>query len=147
MAQSSLAVNVPPLYRPSPLLQLQRRPVPMTLINLDNNATTPLLPAVWDAMRPFALDAFGNPASAHAAGRRARRALEDAREQVAALLDAYPDEVVFTSGATESNNLALRSLAGDPPGHLLASSVEHPSVVEPLRHLAGQGFDVEWLPV
>ncbi len=119
----------------------------MTPIYLDNNATTPLLPAVWEAMRPFALDAVGNPASAHAAGRQARRALEDAREQVAALLDAYPDEVVFTSGATESNNLALLALAGDPPAHLLASPVEHPSVAEPLRHLAGQGFTVEWLPV
>ena len=119
----------------------------MQPIYLDNNATTPLLPAVWEAMRPFALDAFGNPASAHAAGRRARRALEDAREQIAALLDAFPDEVVFTSGATESNNLALVSLAGDPPAHLLASPVEHPSVVEPLRQLAGRGFVVEWLPV
>ena len=119
----------------------------MQTIYLDNNATTPLQPAVWEAMRPFALDAFGNPASAHAAGRRARRALEDAREQIAALLDASPDEVVFTSGATESNNLALVSLAGDPPAHLLASSVEHPSVVEPLRQLAGHGFVVEWLPV
>jgi cysteine desulfurase len=119
----------------------------MTPIYLDNNATTPLLPAVWDAMRPFALDAFGNPASAHAAGRRARRALEDAREQVAALLDAHPDEVVFTSGATEANNLALLGLTGDPPGRLLASPVEHPSVVEPLHRLAGHGFAVEWLRV
>jgi cysteine desulfurase len=119
----------------------------MTPIYLDNAATTPLLPAVWDAMRPLAVDAFGNPASAHAAGRRARRALEDAREQVAALLDAQPEEVVFTSGATESNNLALVGRAGDPPAHLLASPVEHPSVVEPLRRLAGLGFDVEWLPV
>jgi cysteine desulfurase len=117
------------------------------VIYLDNNATTPLLPAVWEATRPFALDAFGNPASAHAAGRRARRALEDAREQVAALLDAQPDEVVFTSGATESNNLALLGLAGDPPGRLLASPVEHPSVAEPLHRLAGHGFAVEWLPV
>jgi len=119
----------------------------MTPIYLDNNATTPLLPAVWEAMRPFALDAFGNPASAHSAGRRARQALEDARECTAALLDAYPDEVVFTSGATEANNLALFGLAGDPPAHLLASPVEHPSVAEPLRELARAGFAVEWLPV
>ena len=88
----------------------------MDLIYLDNNATTPLLPAVWEAMRPFAVEAYGNPASAHAAGRRARRGLEDAREQTAALLGAHPDEVVFTSGATEANNLALFGLAGDPPG-------------------------------
>jgi cysteine desulfurase len=119
----------------------------MTSIYLDNAATTPLLPEVWDAMGPFALDAYGNPASAHAVGRRARRALEDAREQVAALLDAEAEEIVFTSGATESNNLALFGLAGEQPALLLASPVEHPSVVEPLRRLAGQGFTVEWLPV
>jgi len=119
----------------------------MDLIYLDNNATTPLLPAVWEAMRPFAVEAYGNPASAHAAGRRARRGLEDAREQTAALLGARPDEVVFTSGATEANNLALFGLAGDPPGRLLASPVEHPSVSEPLRQLAASGFSLEGPPV
>ena len=119
----------------------------MDLIYLDNNATTPLLPAVWEAMRPFAVEAYGNPASAHAAGRRARRGLEDAREQTAALLGARPDEVVFTSGATEANNLALFGLAGDPPGRLLASPVEHPSVAEPLRQLAAAGFSLDEPPV
>ena len=119
----------------------------MDLIYLDNNATTPLLPAVWEAMRPFAVEAYGNPASAHAAGRRARRGLEDAREQTAALLGARPDEVVFTSGATEANNLALFGLAGDPPGRLLASPVEHPSVSEPLRQLAASGFSLDEPPV
>ena len=119
----------------------------MDLIYLDNNATTPLLPAVWEAMRPFALEAYGNPASAHRAGRRARQGLEDAREQTAALLGAYPDEVVFTSGATEANNLALFGLCGDPPAHLLASPIEHPSVAEPLRQLAASGFTLDWLPV
>ncbi len=119
----------------------------MNPIYLDHNATTPLLPAAWEAMSPFLLEAFGNPASAHRAGRRARVALEDAREQVAALLGAFPDEVLFTSGATESNNLALTGLAGDPPGHLVASPVEHPSVIEPLRHLASRGFDLSFLSV
>jgi cysteine desulfurase len=119
----------------------------MEPIYLDHNATTPLLPAVWDAMRPYALEAFGNPASAHRFGRRARQGLEDARERVAARLGADPDEVVFTSGATEANNLALFGLAGDPPAHLLASPVEHPSVVEPLRQLASAGFALDWLPV
>src|SRR5262245_40696987 len=79
----------------------------MDSIYLDNNATTPLLPAVWEAMRPFLTAHYGNPASAHHLGRRARQALEDARERAAAVLDAYPDEVIFTSGATEANNLAL----------------------------------------
>jgi cysteine desulfurase len=116
-------------------------------IYLDNNATTPLLPAVWEAMRPYLTDVFGNPASAHAAGRRARRALEDARESVASHLDAHPDEILFTSGATEANNLALFGLAGEPPAHLITSPIEHPSVAEPLRRLAEIGFTLDFLPV
>ena len=108
----------------------------MDPIYLDNNATTPVLPAVWEAMRPLLTDVFGNPASAHQAGRRARRALEEARERVADRLGARPEEVLFTSGATEANNLALFGLAGDPPGHILVSPVEHPSVLEPVRQLA-----------
>jgi cysteine desulfurase len=119
----------------------------MRSIYLDNAASTPVLPAVWEAMRPHLGEAAGNPASSHHAGRRARRALGDAREQVAALLDAHPDEVVFTSGATEANNLAVLGLAGDAPGHLIASPVEHPSVTEPLRHLGRAGFALDWLPV
>jgi cysteine desulfurase len=119
----------------------------MDCIYLDNNATTPLLPSVWEAMRPYLTEVFGNPASAHAAGRRARRALEDARESIASLLGAEADEVLFTSGATEANNLALFGLCGDPPGHLLASPIEHPSVAEPLRRLTESGFTLDTLPV
>ena len=98
-------------------------------------------------MRPFLLENFGNPSSSHAFGRKARQALEDARERIASLLDAFPDEVIFTSGATEANNLALFGLAGDPPGHILASAIEHPCIIEPIKQLAARGFDVEWLPV
>ncbi|MGH7172832.1 MAG: cysteine desulfurase family protein, partial [Gemmataceae bacterium] len=119
----------------------------MDYIYLDNNATTPLLPAVWESMRPYVSEVFGNPASAHAAGRRARRALEDARETLASHLGAQADEVLFTSGATEANNLALFGLSGDPPAHLLASPIEHPSVAEPLRRLAETGFTLDTLPV
>jgi cysteine desulfurase len=119
----------------------------MELIYLDNNATTPMLPAVGEAMQPFLADVFGNPASAHGAGRHARRALEDARERTAALLGAHPDELVFTSGATEANNLALFGLAGQAPGHILTSLIEHPSVAEPLRHLELHGFTVDQLPI
>lgn len=119
----------------------------MDCVYLDNNATTPLLPAVWESMRPYLTDFFGNPASAHAAGRRARRALEDARESIASHLGAETDEVLFTSGATEANNLALFGLCGDPPGHLLASPIEHPSVAEPLRRLTETGFLLDTLPV
>jgi cysteine desulfurase len=117
------------------------------MIYLDHAATTPMLPEVWEAMRPLDVEHFGNPASAHAAGRKARQALEDARERIAQLLGASPDEVIFTSGATEANNLAIFGLAGSPPGHILASPIEHPCVTEPLRQLAGRGFDVEFLPV
>lgn len=119
----------------------------MDSIYLDNAATTPLLPAVWEAMRPHALDAFANPASAHRPGARARKALEDARERSAALLGADPDEVVFTSGATEANNLAVTGLTGQAPGHVLVSPVEHPSVVEPVARLAAAGFSAEHLAV
>lgn len=119
----------------------------MNCIYLDNNATTPLLPAVWESMRPYLTEVFGNPASAHAIGRRARRALEDARESLAAHLGAQTDEVHFTSGATEANNLALFGMCGDPPGHLLASPIEHPSVAEPLRRLAESGFTLDTLSV
>src|SRR3989441_9047090 len=124
------------------------------MIYLDNNATTPVLPEVLQAMLPFLGGAdsmsfgnFGNPASAHGAGRRARQALEDARERTAALLGAHPDEVIFTSGATEANNLAVFGLAGPPPGHLLASPIEHPCVSEPVRRLAEDGFAISFLPV
>jgi cysteine desulfurase len=116
-------------------------------IYLDSNATTPMLPAVEEAMRPYLAEKFGNPASAHQIGRRARQALENAREKTAALLDADPEEVVFTSGATEANNLAIFGLAGDPPGRIACSLIEHPCVVEPVRELERRGFTVDWLPV
>jgi cysteine desulfurase len=119
----------------------------MESIYLDNNATTPLLPAVAEAMRPFATEVFGNPASAHGFGRRARQALEDARETVAELLDAAADEVVFTSGATEANNTALLGLAGAAPSRIVASPIEHPSVAGPLGRLAELGHMIERLPV
>src|SRR5262245_19739550 len=114
----------------------------MDCIYLDNNSTTPLLPALLERMQPYLTEQFGNPASAHGVGRRARQALEDAREQLAVLLDAHADEVVFTSGATEANNLAIFGLAGEPPAHLIASAIEHPSVAE-----AACRFALSTLPV
>jgi cysteine desulfurase len=113
----------------------------MQAIYLDHNATTPLLPEAWEVMRDVPP---GNPSSAHAAGRQARRALEDARERVAALLGAHPDEVTFTSGATEANNLAI---FGHSPPLAFASHIEHPCVIEPLKQLEARGVRVEWLPV
>jgi cysteine desulfurase len=115
-------------------------------IDLDANATTPVLPVVWEAMRPWMLADHGNPASAHRLGARARRALEEARDTVARLLRAEPREVVFTSGATESNNLAIFGLAPPMGGHILVSPIEHPSVLEPIRRLE-ESHDTGYLKV
>ena len=120
----------------------------MDRIYLDHNASAPLDPAVLEAMRPHLL-APGNPDSRHALGRLARRALVAAAETVARVLNGHPDEVVFTSGGTESNNLALFGLA-DPdkgPGHVVAGPVEHPAVAEPLSRLERRGFLVDRPPV
>lgn len=117
------------------------------VLNLDHAATTTLAPEAREAMARVAAEPLGNPSSAHAAGRRARQLLEDARERVAALLHAETGEVVFTSGATEANNLALFGLAGDPPGRIVAGAIEHPCVIEPLQQLAAAGFELDWLPV
>ncbi|GIW82326.1 MAG: cysteine desulfurase IscS [Gemmatales bacterium] len=118
-----------------------------TMIYLDNNATTPMLPEVEDAMLRCQRDAFGNPASAHTIGRKARQKFEEAREKIADLLGAAADEVVFTSGATEANNLALFGLSASASSHLLASPIEHPSVAEPLKQLQHQGHAVDYLTV
>src|SRR5678815_4293915 len=99
----------------------------MSAIYLDNAASTPLLPEAWEAMRPWALRS-GNASSSHAFGRAARQGLEKARRRVAECLDAEPDEVIFTSGATEANNLALFGLAGEFSGTVLASPIEHPCI-------------------
>ncbi len=118
----------------------------MTPIYLDNAASTPLLPEAWDAMRPWSLQA-GNASSSHAFGRAARKALDDARRRIASCLDAEPDNVLFTSGATEANNLAIFGLAGDRPGTLVSSPLEHPCVGEPIQKLVARGFSLSSLPV
>jgi cysteine desulfurase len=116
-----------------------------TPIYLDHNATTSLLPEALEAMRPF-LGAAGNPASSHRFGRHARQALEDAREQIAALSGAHADEVIFTSGATEANNLATFGLAPAEPGVIVTSAIEHPCVLEPVRQLVDRGYEHLPLP-
>jgi len=118
------------------------------MIYLDNNATTALDPEVFEAMRPHFLRP-GNAESRHAAGRAARRAWESARESVARILGADPAEVVFTSGGTEANNLAVFGLAGtgDTPGHVVASPIEHPAVDEAVARLGAAGFSVDRPPV
>ena len=117
-------------------------------VYLDNHATTPLDPRVLEAMLPFLRDAFGNPSSPHAAGRRARVAVDDAREQIGALVGARGGEVILTSGATEANNLALFGTVGHGHGiRVISSEIEHPSVLRPLEVLRGAGTEVVLLPV
>jgi cysteine desulfurase len=120
-------------------------------VYLDYNSTTPTDPRVLELMRRYALQDFGNPGSRHLPGNEARRAVERARGQVATVLGADPEEILFTSGATESNNIVLLGLAefGLHTGrmHILASSIEHPSILRPLEILGRDGFEVELLPV
>lgn len=118
------------------------------MIYLDHNATTPLDAQVLEAMLPYLQEGFGNPSSVHRLGRLARGALDQAREQVAALVGVTPSQVIFTSGGTEANNLALKGAAGRrEPGTLLLSSVEHPSVRRPAEALARRGWRLQQLPV
>ncbi|MFZ2039704.1 MAG: aminotransferase class V-fold PLP-dependent enzyme [Desulfobacterales bacterium] len=121
-----------------------------TPIYLDYNGTTPHAPEVIAAMRPFLENAFGNPSSNHWYGIRPKRAVEQARRQVAALLGCAPAEVVFTSGGTESNNHAIRGAAANLSGrgrHIITSTVEHPAVLAVCRYLEVQGFSVTLVPV
>lgn len=119
-------------------------------VYLDYNATTPIDPRVYAAMRPYLEYHFGNPSSSHPYGAEARRAVERARELTASLLHAMPDEIVFTSGGTESNNMALKGVAwsaGEKGDHIIISSVEHPAVSEVCAWLAGRGFTISTVPV
>lgn len=121
-------------------------------IYLDHNATTPLLPAVADRLAEARAAGYANPASQHTEGRRARRALEAARDEIAGTLGAQTasldaDRLVFTSGGTEANVLALRGLAGPPGGTLIVSSIEHPSVAETAEQMQREGYRVERLRV
>jgi cysteine desulfurase len=119
-------------------------------VYLDFNATTPLSPAVLEAMLPFLREEFGNPSSIHSYGQRAKAALYDAREQVARLVNAGPNEVVFTSGGTESDNLAVQGVLAAAEGqrrHLVTSSVEHHAVLHTMKAVAKKGGEVTFLPV
>ena len=119
------------------------------MIYLDYNATTPLCAAAWRAMQPYFEKKFGNPSSVHRAGRETRAAIDDARDRLAALLRAKPHEIIFTSGGTEANNLALLGLARRlaPDGkHLISNRAEHHAVLHTLEHLEQQeGFEITWL--
>ena len=119
-------------------------------IYLDYNATTPLAPEVIEAMRPFIEEHFGNPSSSHWYGNKPKRAVEKAREQVAGLLQCAPEEIIFTSGGTESNNHAIQGIAWAMRArgsHIITSAIEHPAVLEVCRFLAPLGFEITILPV
>src|SRR6516165_4047075 len=118
----------------------------MRRVYLDNNATTPILPEVFEAMRPFYQEEFGNASSIHHYGQHARAAVEKARASVAALVKARPAEIVFVSGGTEADNLALFGLArkGD---HVITSAIEHHAVLYTSKRLEQMGCELTVVPV
>ena len=122
----------------------------MRRVYLDHSATTPVRPEVVEAMLPYLREAYGNPSSLHQWGQEAKKAVEQAREEVARLVSARPEEIVFTSGGTEANNLAIigAAYANSAKGrHIITSGIEHHSVLDTMRYLEKQGFKVNYLPV
>lgn len=120
------------------------------MIYLDYNATTPIDSEVAEAMKPFLGAMFGNPSSTHAFGVQARKAVDKARRQLAELLNCTPHEIIFTSGGTESNNMAIKgaALANRHKGnHIITSEIEHPAVIEVCKYLEKNGFEISYLPV
>ena len=119
------------------------------IIYLDNNATTQVDPAVFEAMMPWLREEYGNPSSAYSLGKRAATALDTAREQVASLIHGAPDELVFTSCGSESINSAILSAASIDPDktHIITSAVEHSATIKLCEHLARRGYEITWLPV
>ena len=117
---------------------------------MDHSATTPVAPEVLAAMLPYFGEKFGNASSLHRSGREAKEALEDSREKVAALLGARAEEIIFTSGGTESDNLALKGIARKNRKlgkHIITTQIEHPAILETCRALEQDGFEVTYLPV
>lgn len=122
----------------------------MKSIYLDYNATTPIDHRVADVMRPFMEEIFGNPSSIYAEGVKAKEAVETARKHVAVMLNCHPDEIIFTSGGTESNNFAIKGIAfanHNKGNHIITLCIEHPSVMEVCHYLEKQGFTITYLPV
>ena len=118
----------------------------MRRVYLDNNATTPVLPEVLEAMRPYFGEHFGNASSIHHHGQETRAAVERARESVAALLGCRAAEIVFTSGGTEADNLAVFGLVR-PGDHIITSTIEHHAVLNACKHLAAKGCEITYVPV
>lgn len=122
----------------------------MQTIYLDYNATTPVAEEVFEAMVPYLRDNFGNPSSNHVFGRVNKEAIVNARSQIATLLGCSPEEIVFTSGGSESNNNAIKGVAWanrHRGNHIITSVIEHPAVINPCRYLEEQGYQVTYLPI
>jgi cysteine desulfurase NifS len=122
----------------------------MTPIYLDYNATTPIDKEVAEAMHPFLYEMFGNPSSNHEFGIITKKTVGEARRNVAELIGCSPEEIVFTSGGTESNNFAIKGIAfanKHKGNHIITSSIEHPAVIEVCKYLAANGFRITYLPV
>ena len=118
----------------------------MRRVYFDNNATTPMLPAVFEAMSPYFSEHFGNASSIHHHGQEARAAVERARESVAALLGCRASEVVFTSGGTEADNLAIAGMV-EPGNHIITSNIEHHAVLHSCKALEAMGCETTYIPV
>ena len=119
-------------------------------IYLDYNATTPIDPLIAEAMQPYLFQYFGNPSSSHAFGIESKLAIEKARSKVASMIGCEAEEIIFTSGGTESNNLAIKGFAyanREKGNHIITSSIEHPAVTEVCKHLIEKGFSVTYLSV
>lgn len=122
----------------------------MKRIYLDNNATTPIHPEVLEAMLPYLSEEFGNPSRIHWAGRKPRKAIDDAREKIAKLLNSDASEIIFTSCGSEGDNLAIKGIAEskrDKGNHIITTKVEHPAVLATCKYLAKTGYDVTFLDV
>lgn len=122
---------------------------PQSVIYLDNNATTQVDPAVFEAMMPWLRDEYGNPSSVYSLGKRAASAIDTARQQVASLIGASPEEIIFTSCGSESINSAILSASSLDPDktHIVTTAVEHSATIKLCEHLARRGYEITWLPV
>jgi len=122
----------------------------MKKIYLDHGATTPVLPEVFEEMKPYFLEKFGNASSLHLFGEEAKKALESSREKIAKLINAEPNEIYFTSGGTEADNTAIigAALANSKKGkHIITSLIEHSAVLESVEYLQKNGFDIDFVKV
>ncbi len=120
------------------------------MIYLDHSATSPVDPEVFEAMKPYFVDSFGNASTLYSLGREGKRAMEAARIEVASLINAEPKEIIFTSGGTESDNLAIKGTAyklKNKGNHIITTNIEHPAVDETCKYLEKKGFEVTYLPV